>query len=263
MVRSRFVLLALGLVLVSVGCGGDGSSFNNNSLTSQNSVNNPVNNGPSSGDLALYFTGNVSEQYEHVWVSVKKVDLKLAAGGFRTIFEDNRGLGMDVASLHGESGPSYRFVSGLNLPAGTYVGAKLTFASESLVFPLKATSGKTLGFAKQAADAKDAIVDVSFDPPKMLGTGHDDLVLDFDLSKWKESDGGLTLAINSSLGAGLEDADRNSPTIETGTIENLKGEVPGQTFYLKSSKSLEISVSTSAKTALMTEADSDGPMLAK
>ena len=136
MVRTRLALLTSAMLVGLAGCGGDGSSFNNNALTNQNSVNNPVNNGPSSGDLALYFTGEVSDTSEHVWISLKKVELKLASGGFRTIFDDSRGLGMDIASLHSDNGPSYRFVSGLNLSAGTYVGAKLTLANDSSVFPL-------------------------------------------------------------------------------------------------------------------------------
>ena len=255
----------LGLVLAAVGCGGDGSTVGNGSIPSTtNTAQNNVSNGPSSGDVGLFITDDLSAKYDHVWVSIKKVELKLAAGGLRTIYEDSRGVGVDLASLHSDSGPKYQFINELTMPAGTYVGAQITLAKDAVMFPTNATSGKDTEFANQQSGAQDAVLSVTFDPPKLLGTGHDDLVLDFDLSKWDtDSSGKLVTAVTPSLGAGLEDADRNASVVEDGTVDDLKGDVPTQTFTLKNQKLPGINVFTSATTALDTEMGSDPLVLKK
>jgi hypothetical protein len=263
MIKGRSICLALGFAFIAIGCGGDGSSINSNAINNPNAGSNTVNNGPSSGDLGLFVTDNISDKYDHVWVSIKKVELKLAAGGLRTIFEDPSGVGIDLASLHDESGPKYKFVNQLTLPAGTYVGAQITLATQASLFPLKATTSKSFVFDKQAEGAKDAVLAVQFDPPKMLGTGHDDLVLDFDLSKWSDANGKLTAVVTPSLGAGLEDADRNAPVVQEGTVDDLKGDVPAQTFSLKTEKSAAIAVQTSTRTALVSESGATPVVLTK
>ena len=255
--------MALALVFAAVGCGGDGSSINSGAITNQSTTPNNVSNGPNSGDVSLYITDGLSDKYDHVWVAIKKVDLKLAAGGTRTIFEDNQGVGIDLASLRDDSGPKYRFINQLTMPAGTYVGAQITLAQNAVLFPLKATSGKEIGFANQPDGAHDSVLSVGFDPPKLLGTGHDDLVLDFDLSKWTDDKGKLTAVVTPSLGAGLEDADRNAAVVAQGTVEDVKGDVPGQTFSLKKEKSADLQVATSATTALVTESAATPLVLTK
>lgn len=246
MVRNGLTTLALASVLVLAGCGGDGSSLNSGALTNSNSMGNNVPKAPDSGDLGLFVTGNPTEKNEHAWVLIKKVDLKLAAGGTRTIFEDAQGVGIDLASLRDNSGPKYRFINQLTLPAGTYTGAEITLGKSAVLFAPKASTGKSTDF--------DETLSLQFDPPKMLGTGHDDLVLDFALSQPKDSSK-LGAVVTSSLGAGLEDADRNTAVVQAGTIENLKGEVPSQTFSLKSGKSADIVVATTTATTLLAEAE--------
>lgn len=282
MVHSRVLALFVGLCGIAVvGCGGNGSAVDNGgSIGGQNSMGGGVpNNAPSSGDLGLFVTDNLSDKYDHVWVSIKKIDLKLAAGGTREIFSDPVGLGVDLSSLHDESGPKYRFLNQLTLPAGTYTGAVITLDKDAELFGTNTTTGEATEIATQAPAtttvatkdkktaapnvSKDSELDVAFDPPKLLGTGHDDLVLDFDLSQWKDDGGKLVGVVTTSMGAGLEAADRNGPVVEEGQVTTLKGDVPQQTFLLKDGKSTEIQVQTTAATALVGLAGSGSPVLTK
>ena len=249
--RSLVPLLAVVATgLMAAACGGSGSSVDSGPIAATNNAQNAAATGANHGDLGVFVTDRAGSSYDHVWVSIKKIDLKLAAGGTRTIFEDPQGLGIDLASLRDDSGPRYQFVNQLDLPTGTYIAAQITLSKNAVVFPTNTTTGKALPFAGQAKDAKEAVLSLQFEPPKLLGTGHDDLVLDFDLSKWKEDNGQLVATVASSMGAGLESADRNSPAIERGTIESLKGDVPEQTFTLKNAKASEVQVKTSATTSL-------------
>src|SRR5579885_328839 len=119
MIRSSSFAAILGVcALVAFGCGGN-STVDSNGMSPQRSqaVNNKL--GPSQGDLGVFVTDNVSDKYDHVWVSIKKIELKLASGGTRTIFDDERGVGVDIASLHDDSGPKFRFINDLTMPAGT------------------------------------------------------------------------------------------------------------------------------------------------
>ena len=260
MVRIRSLAFALGVVIVAAGCGGDGSSVNSGAITNQSMTPNNVSNGPNSGDVGIFITDSLNTKYDHVWVSIKKIELKLAAGGLRTIFDDSRGVGIDLSSLRDDSGPKYRFLNELTLPAGTYVGAQITLAHDAVVFPTNATTGKSLGFANQQDNAQDATLTVQFDPPKMLGGGHDDLVFDFDLSKWTDDSGKLTAVVSPSLGAGLEDADRNAAVVQDGVIDDIKNDVPAQAITLKKDKAEALSVLTTSATALVTES-SDAPLV--
>ena len=251
MIRTYSFAVVFGALLLIAGCGGNTSSVDSNGIIPQSNQPNQVNNGPSKGDLGVFVTDGISDKYDHVWVSIKKIDLKLAAGGTRTIFEDPQGVGVDLASLHDESGPRYRYINDLTLPAGTYTGATITLDKSAILFPTNNATGQSTAFAKQADGAKDATIEVKFDPPKLLGTGHDDLVFDFDLSKWSEEGGKLSAVVVPSLGAGLESSDRNSAVIERGTVEDLKGDVPAWSFTLKDGKLDGVDVVTSATTALI------------
>ncbi len=249
MVRNRFALLALGLTLLAVGCGGDGSSINNGAIANQTGTQKNTPDQPSSGDVGIFVTNSGASKYDHAWVLVKKIELKLAAGGTRVIFDDDRGVGFDVISLRDKSGSKYRFINELTLPAGTYMSAQITVGKNAILFPAKATSGKATPFAGDGD--KDKTFTVAFDPPKMIGTGHDDLVFDFDTSKWKVDNDKIGVTVSSSLGAGLEDADRNSTTVQSGIVDQVKGEVPEQNFRLTNAKSADVSVFTTKTTAVL------------
>lgn len=250
------------LGFLAAGCGGSGSSIDSGPIAGTSNTN-AVNNGPNSGDVGLFVTDSFSDKFDHVWVSIKKVELKLAAGGTREIFADPQGVGVDLSSLRDESGPKYQFLNQLTMPAGTYTGAVITLDKNAVLFPTNTTTGHPEEFASQADGAKEAVLNVAFDPPKMLGTGHDDLVLDFDLSKWKDNGGKLTAVVTTSMGAGLEAADRNREVVEEGVVNALKGDVPQQTFTLKNGKSTAIEVQTSASTALIGIAGAPSPQLTK
>lgn len=248
--RTRLFVLCLALAFAA-GCGGGGSSFDSGAINSaNNTAKSSGASAPDSGDLSVFVTDNLNSDYDHVWVAIKKIDLKLAAGGNRTIFEDGQGVGVDLSSLRDETGPRYRFLNGLTIPAGTYTAAQITLAKDAILFPTNSVRGHATEFGEPT-------LSVTFDPPKMLGTGHDDLVLDFDLSQWKEEGGKLLAVVKPSLGAGLEDADRLAPTVHRGTVESIKGELPEQTFRLKVGKSDGVTVMTSATTALL------GPSIAR
>jgi hypothetical protein len=280
MVHSRVLAFVIGLGgLAGLGCGGNGSAVDNGGPVSGQMSNNSASNAPSSGDVGVFVTDNLSDKYDHVWVSIKKIELKLAAGGTREIFSDPVGLGIDLSSLHDESGPKYQFLNQLTLPAGTYSGALITLDKNAVLFPTNTTAGAETEIATQAvapanalakdkksaapAVSKDAVLDVTFDPPKMLGTGHDDLVLDFDLSQWKEDGGKVVGVVTTSMGAGLEAADRNGSVVESGVVNTLKGDVPQQNFILKNGDSTEIQVQTTSATALVGLAGAGDPVLTK
>ncbi len=279
MVHSRVFALAAGLGLALVGCGGNGSALNNGGMVGgQSTMNSAANNGPSAGDVGLFITDNLSDKYDHVWVSIKKIELKLAAGGTREIFADPAGLGIDLSSLHDDSGPKYRFLNQLTLPEGTYSEAVITLEKKAVLFATNTTTGQSTEIATQAAPnpqpakdkkkatpdvSKDSVLDLTFDPPKMLGTGHDDLVLDFDLSQWKDDGGKLVGVVTTSMGAGLEAADRNGSVVEEGVVNTPKGEVPQQTFILKKGDSSQIQIQTTAATALTGLAGAGDPVLTK
>jgi hypothetical protein len=208
MKRLNFVWL-FAMLLVVIGCGGGGAGSG------------------TAGRGPVFITDNLDD-HDHVWITLKKVVLTNASGDV-VVFDDSVGKTIDLRSLRDASGERYSFLA--SAPSGTYTGMKVTVDKTVVLY----TSGSTTGVSREFAgnNGSTALLTIAFSTPKTIGNGNG-FALDFDLSNW--NDDGTFITGNPFLGEGqgngLGDPSRHEREDFTGTLQNLSGTPPNQTFNL-------------------------------
>lgn len=246
----RLPLIALALVTVLLtGCGGNGSSVDSGPLSPTNSTGSAAYKGPNKGSVNFFVTNSSGEGYAHAWVVLKKVELKLAAGGTKTLYEDPVGIGLDLASLRGAKSPVFQLLSGMTLPVGTYTGIHVTVAPEAVFFPVKTDKVMGADFPGKG-DAVDSLLTLDFDAPKVLGSAPENLVLDFNLGDWSSQDKKLAPKLKFSNGNTIESPSLMIPTLVQGQVAELKGKTPEMSFVLRPEKGVDLAVHMTAATGV-------------
>src|SRR5689334_5975787 len=128
---------ALGLA----GCGGSGTNAD----------------GTSWGNLNLFIADEPSTSFDHVWVTLKKIELT-GAGGSQTVFDDPQGTIVDLATLRDGTGSKFAFLSNPSVQAGSYSSVRATLDKNLVVFPSGAASGQNRVFAGFDADSGDKVL---------------------------------------------------------------------------------------------------------
>lgn len=236
--RLRYLIGLLALLIMIAGCGGSGASGNVNT-----------------GGGAIFATDSVDNN-AHVWVTIEKVVLTSATGNV-TVFDDPTGITIDLRTLADINGKRYSFLSGV--PDGTYTGINVTVDKTVTIF----VNGNPNGFTRVFAgnNGTTATLSLTFAQPKTLGAGSN-LVLDFDLGDW--DDNGTTISGNPFLkegdGNGLNDPNRHEHDEHHGTIANLTGTAPDQTFILVRGN-MGVSVTVNANTMILNSGGTMNPVL--
>lgn len=235
------LLLFLTLLLVAIGCGGGGVSGGG---------------GGSTGSGAIFMTDNL-DSHDHVWVTIKKVVLT-GAGGDATVFNDATGKTVDLRTLRDGSGERYSFLA--STPAGSFTRVAVTLDKTVTLFG----SGSSTGLVRQFAgnDGTNVVMTLTFGAPRSFGTGSG-FALDFSLSDW--TDNGTTVSgapfLKEGSGSGLHDNSRHEREDYEGTIQNLSGSAPDQTFTLTNGVR-SVAVITSASTIVFNSNGNPSPALA-
>ena len=221
---TRFVIIS-SLFFVALGCGGAG--------------------GVSGGGSGGFFLTDGLDNHDHVWVTVKKAVLT-GANGNVTIYNDAVGKTVDLKTLRDGSGERYAFLS--TMPSGTYSAVTVTLDKKLVLF----SGGSPVGQNRVFAGNNGSTVDLSLNlnSPKQFGPNNS-FALDFHLGNW--NDNGTTVSANQFLqegqGNGLNDDNRQEQNDDGGTIQNLAGTAPNQTFNLVHDGQT-VAVMTNAQTVL-------------
>lgn len=238
------------LMLAAIGCGGGGSSSSNGS----------GGDGGGSGTISLFATDNLIAGYDHVWVSVTKVELT-GEGGNRVIFEEPAGRVIDLRSLRDAAGRRFRLLSNRSISSGKFTGIQVTVDDTAAVFTTGATVGTEATFEGSGEGVK--VLSLTFPTPKMVGGGNR-LIVDFDLANWN-LDGSTISATNGAYLALVDDTslgniDRHDRDEYKGNVSALTGTAPNQTFTLTLGANT-VRVVTDANTAIFNENGSPSPTL--
>ena len=216
--RNHMKLLLLGVTaaFVAIGCGGGGSG------------GGP---GASSSSATVFFTDDLSTNYDHVWVKVKSVSLGKVAGGSSTVFSSANGATVDLRSLRDPSGRRFKFIARDERLSGSYNSVTVTLDEGVVLFPTGSSTGLSRTFEGSTGGNKTLSIGFA---AREFSSANDDLIVDFDLSTWNENGTQVTGANIKAIATdnGLDDQDRHEADEYKGTLGALSGTAPNQTFTL-------------------------------
>ena len=238
-----FVMTSL---LMLAGCGGTGSGTETV--------------GSSEASLSVFFTDDLSADFDQVWVKAYKVELANESSSV-TLFENEEGQEIDLSSLTGPAGSEFLFLAASTIPKGTYTKVIVTLAKSAQLFAKASDIPTKAEFPANSAENERSQIEVKLDPPLALtGTAHD-LVLDFDLSAWKLEGASISPLVKQHSGAGLDDLNRHRAHEYLGVLSGLNGTAPEQTFNL-GMRGRRIQVICSADTQILAESlEGEAPLL--
>lgn len=215
---------------------------------------------PGSSRVSLFITDSMDGN-DHVWVTVKSVDL-VSAGGSTNVYSDAVGKTVDLKTLRDADGARFQFLNRDSVPAGTYTGAKVTLAKDLVVFAHNAGAGTNMTFSPQYDDgAGNSAVTFNFPHPRTVTRDSEELVIDFDLANWDETGNVVTVSLKEGGKQGLEDPDRHENIHYPGTVSGLAGSAPDFTFQLARGNQAGFPVSTNSETHFF-QSDGGEPVLA-
>ena len=243
---------ALGLA----GCGGGGGS------SPLSPVNAPAPGQTASAVVGVFATDSFSETYDHVWVTIHRVEVDSSDGSAQIVFDDARGKTIDLKTLRDTTGQRFALLGAGKVGSSTATGVKITVDNGLVLFPAGAPSGQTTPVDDGVAhDAQGhAVLSFPLSAPRSLGSGHDDLVVDFDLADFTVSGGKVRPIVKEGARAGLDDPSRHEREEYKGVLSQLAGAAPAFTFTLTRGGST-ISVVTDAQTTFFNADGSPNPKL--
>lgn len=238
--------LATGALALTIGCGGSGVPATG-----------------SGGRVTTYFTDDMGTN-DHVWVKVHKVELVTTSGGTETVFEDTVGREIDLRTLRDGTGARFAFVGAENAPAGTYQGVRVTMDRNLTIYPPAATVGSPRSFDPSflvPGGSGHVRADMAFASPIVIGSGAQEVVVDFDLSQWDDTGTLVSPVLVPGGTSGLNDEARHERHSFHGTISSLAGTSPDQSFTLTVRPGFTFTVMTSSATAIYFSSGTGSPTL--
>lgn len=208
--RVAAAMVALAFLSILWGCGGSG--------TGSSSGGGPGSG--SNGTLGLFVTDQATDGFAGVWATLYRVEVAQANGPFRTVYEADEGVELNIPELS----DTVELLGTASLPAGSYVRARVTLRNTMRVIegngsgsdvPLRV--GQGTGFAAGPQETCVAEMPVSVTVP---GNGHADVILDFDLARFQ--------MVGNALQAHIRQANRNEIAVKkwrarlVGIVENLR-----------------------------------------
>lgn len=156
---------ALGVLTVSLACGGGGSSASSGSTPT--------------APVAIVATDAPSDQWAHVWVHVTRITLVKAGGGTEVVAFDDPTHGeagkIDLVNLDSVG----ELLASAQVPEGTYTRAVVTVSEDPASVTLIAQGGGPVTVSKVVGGA----IPVDLSPALVVSQGHGGAVqVDFDLS---------------------------------------------------------------------------------
>lgn len=232
------VFLALTALAALAGCGGGGGG-----------------GGSASGSGGAFFvTDDLNTGYDHVWVTIKKVELAKVGGGSTVVYSDTVGTTVDLRSLRDNQGRRFKLIGWDDKLSGQYDGVTVTLDDDLVLYPTNATTGLARTFEGSAGGEKALTTAFT---ARSFGPGNDDFIIDFDLATWTDNGSQVTGAnIKVVTDDSVNDDSRHERENYPGTISNIQGTAPNQTFTLTRGNH-SVTVQTSASTEIH-RSDSNG-----
>ncbi len=223
-------IFLLALVMLP-GCGGGGGSGSSGITSSATPA-----------ALNVFVTDAFSDQYKQVLVTLYKIELTTDGTTYQTVFSDAAGQTVDLASLANTT----ELLASVNVPAGTYTQARITFGDHFTLVSPDGTS-KSVAVDPSVGTAANGTVALTIPTPTRCVSGQSSaLYVDFKLA-------GFTLVGNvlrPQVGAGDpgQDGGRGCDAHLGGTVANL---VAGTSFDLQGPNGRMLHVVLSATTAIV------------
>lgn len=200
------LLLGSAGILSLLGCGGGGGSS------------------AASATLGLYLTDSFRSDYDHVWMTLHKVELRSTANGaFVTSFDSPTGEIFDAKRLRDVSGERFSFLGVGEVPPGTYDAIRVTLANEVVLVPTGSTNGQTYNFAASLPRDGNGRPMITFNltAPITLPGAVSHCVIDFDLQNFAIVNGEVVPSLKHGSENGIDDSSRHEIEDYDGVVRNL------------------------------------------
>lgn len=244
--RHWIILVWALMVALLAGCGGGGGGGGGST---------------NDGAVSLFATDDLNTNYDGVWVTVQKVQLRKLDDTFVTVMDDTDGRIVNLRALS-DGSSLYAFWGDDGVPSGSYSGMRIILKREVKLY----TTGSSNALIRQFDDVygtANTTLDFLFSSAKTVGAGGTDIIVDFDLSQWEDVAGEIRNAIcKEGNGAGFNDPNRHEDEDYKGRIADLSGTAPNYTFVLQTFASNKIIVETSSATTVFNNNGQPNPVLA-
>jgi hypothetical protein len=180
----------------------------------------------------IFITDNLNAGYDAVWVTIHDVSLVHANGNTATVFHSDAGEVVNLRALN-DGAARFLFLCENKIPNGAYKTIQVTLDNDLTLYPTGATTGQAAQFDSSLNNNSGMTeIKLNLSPPFVVSANTDDIVVDFDLARWEINGTVVTPAINVDTFPGLGDGGRHDRREYEGTVANLTGTVPNQTFTL-------------------------------
>ncbi len=225
--KCKHLIPLLALSYVALACGGGSSDP------------------PTSG--AFFITDSL-DTHDHVWVTITKIALTTSAGNQVDVFNDPLGQTVDLKTLADGGGQRYAFFG--KVRSGTYTAVTITVDKDLVLFSGGSTTGDERVFAGNNGTTADLAL--TFAAAKQVSPSSP-LAIDFDLTNW--TDGGVEVTgspfLAETAAVGIDNMTRHEPMNLHGTVRDLTGTAPSQTFRMDLDDTADVSVTTDSETVLI------------
>lgn len=203
--------------------------------------------------VAVLATDSFREDYDQVWATIYKVELLPEGGGAPVVaFDDPTGRQIDLKTLRDATGARYAFLGEATLPAGNYTGVRFTLARDMRLVEHGKTTTSTLPLSSTLPvdGLSHPQLTVSFPSARPLSSTGDDVVVDFDLANFVIQGGRISPSVLEGDRSGLSNPSRHEHEDYKGTVRDLSGTAPTQSFTLNRGRGMTLTVVTTAATAI-------------
>lgn len=251
----RLLAVSAALLPVLAGCGGagtPGTTTGGTTGTTRASDGMPDGNRKAEGQVGrvgVFVTASGLSNYDHLWVTVRKVTLIDVTETAQTVYDDPDGFTVDLKDL--AQAKKLALLTCAAAPSGkSYLRVRLTFDKSINAFETGAQVAKILPLADSIArDEQDnPMLTMTLNHPRDLGNGKESLVADFDLTKFTVNEGRALLAVKEGSGDWANDLGRQEAGAFAGAVSDVASTDQGMTFTLTVAPNRTLTVQTSPGT---------------
>ncbi|MCO5295971.1 MAG: DUF4382 domain-containing protein [Fimbriimonadaceae bacterium] len=243
---NHLIIAGAACLAMASGCGGGGGAAN------------------VSGRVTTFITDSMDGN-DHVWVTIYSAELVASSGARATLFEDVEGYTVDLKTLRDGTGALFSLLGAESVPSGDYTTVRFTLDRQVKVFPAGQSTGINLTFAPAFSipgQSGRSRLELAFGGTKTIAVGNNDLVIDFDLANWDDDGTDITPALREGTSNGLNDEGRHIGRRFFGTVSNLAGTAPDQSFTLTVRDTFSFTVVTDSQTTVFNSNGEANPSLA-
>jgi len=195
------MMTCLAAMAILAGCGGGGGSASSGT------------NGTST--LSVYVTDKFGDAYKQVLLTLYSVDLSTDGTTYTNVYSESGGQTLDLKALATVA----QFLNSIQVPAGTYTKAKITFSDHVTLVANDGTSTSVAVDPDAGTFANGQVSVVVDTPAKALAGKRSVVVVDFKLASFEVVGSVLRPSVEGHDEGGLEGKQCNGRL--RGTISNL------------------------------------------